>query len=361
MGDKKPNETKWNAISGKKPKIAKIKTNKRQSLKITASSLLWAAIALVVTVALFIGLLFLQNYLSDEVIYKSVVIAKTDIPENTIITKENAEKYLTMKNINILDTPAGALQSADTLVNTKTKINVYSGEIFTQYYVTDINKYTDNFIDPVEVSIPVASAENADGGKIRPGDVINVTMMYSSEQVGRINSSYTSDNTTSSAYEKYLKLHAEDEEILSEEEYFAIYGKDDYSTSVNANAYNYNSWADCVLQNIYVTRVLNASGEDIKSTDTNSVAATIIFSIERESEQAVINAIDNCLRMHISKVLTIDADKEFISTEEILKSEETTETETTAEMESETMTETETSIEVSEDIETETIEDVDAA
>ena len=319
---------------GDKPKITKIKKDKKPRQKITMTSLLWAAIALIVTVVLFVGLLFLQNYLSDEVIYKSVVVAKTDIPENTIITKDNAGKYLTMKNINILDTPAGALENADSLVNTKTRIGIYSNEIVTSNFVTDINKYTDNFVNPVEVSIPITSAENAVGGKIRPGDVINITMMYSSEQMGKTNASgYVTENTTSVAYENYLASHTNDENILSEEEFLAFYN--DSTTTVNASAHNYNSWADCVLQNVYVTRVLNASGEDIKSTDKDSVAATIIFSIEKDSEQAVNNAIDNCLRLRISKVLSADAGSEFV------ESNDTTTTETTTEA---TVTEDSTAI-----------------
>lgn len=307
---------------GDKPKITKIKKDKKPRQKITMTSLLWAAIALIITVVLFVGLLFLQNYLSDEVIYKSVVVAKTDIPENTIITKDNANKYLTMKNINILDTPAGALENADSLVNTKTRVGIYSNEIVTSNFVTDINKYTDNFVDPVEVSIPITSAENAVGGKIRPGDIINVTMMYSSEQVGKINTSYVSENTTSVAYENYLANHANDENILSEDEFMTLYG--DSTTTVNASTHNYNSWADCVLQNVYVTRVLNASGEDIKSTDKDSVAATIIFSIERDSEQAVNNAIDNCLRLRISKVLSANAGSEFVESENTTVTEDST-------------------------------------
>lgn len=103
----------------KKPKIQKIKQPKK---KIKASSLAFVLLSLVLTIALFFGLVLLQNVLSEKIVYQSVVVAKEDIPENTILTMENADKYLTMKNLNILDMTSTTLTSADDLLGRKARV-----------------------------------------------------------------------------------------------------------------------------------------------------------------------------------------------------------------------------------------------
>ena len=60
----------------KKPKIQKIKQPKK---KIKASSLAFVLLSLVLTIALFFGLVLLQNVLSEKIVYQSVVVAKEEI------------------------------------------------------------------------------------------------------------------------------------------------------------------------------------------------------------------------------------------------------------------------------------------
>lgn len=313
----------------KKPKIQKVKQPKK---KIKASSLIFVLLSLVLTIALFFGLVLLQNVLSEKIVYQSVVVAKEDIPENTILTRENADKYLTMKNLNILDMTSTTLTTADDLLGRKAKVMLSKGECVTLKDFEDVNAYTKDIVDPVEVSIEISSAANADGGKLRTGDLINITMMYTKDQLnysgassGVSTSKNLDDNTGKSWFSGY---ELEDTDITPAEEDGT---ETDVETTVSEEtpeptatpepitpvitdvtqnpyeyqmtAFNYESYSKYVMENVCVSKVLDSNGAEIASTDKESTASVLIFTISKADEPILNEALVNCTNMRISKVL----------------------------------------------------------
>ena len=148
----------------KTPKIKKIKDK-----KMTTHNLVFIIIGLVLSAGLFVGMIYLQNYLSEEIIYKQVLVAKEDIPENIVITKENAQQYLTLKQMNVLDITSASMTTADDLLDKKALVPLVKGEIITLKDFQDIVSYIDDIENPVELSIGLSGAATADGGKLRAG------------------------------------------------------------------------------------------------------------------------------------------------------------------------------------------------
>ena len=69
------------------------------------------------------------------------------------------------------------------------------------------------------------------------------------------------------------------------------------------NAYNYDSYSKYVMENVCVSKVLDSNGAEIASTDKESTASVLIFTISKADEPILNEALVNCTNMRISKVL----------------------------------------------------------
>ena len=219
------------------------------------------------------GLVFWQSYLLEDVAYQKTVVAKKDINRNTIITKDNVGEYFAIKEVNIMDVTEGALDDISKLIEKKTIVPLYSGEVATLKDFENISVYTSGFENPVEVSIEISNIANANGGKIRAGDVVNITMMFTKEQLG----------LTNSASSVVVK---------------------DENGNAEQQSYRYSSHSQYVMKNLYVKRVLDSSGVEIKNDDSKSSASILIFEIEADEEIELNNALTNCSTLRVSKVLS---------------------------------------------------------
>lgn len=340
----------------------KVRNIKKPGMQIKASSLLFALLALVLTVIVFGVLLFVQDYVKEDITYKAVVVAKTDIPENEIITESNAVSYFEMKNMNILDTMDGSLISVDEILGEQTKVFMYAGEIVTAKDFKSNDFSYDSFENPVEISINVGEVASADGGKIRAGDTVNIAMMFDREQLGMDNSlqsvAYSGSLFTNSFNIEEDSLFADEEsenenedeslteEIEEESGFFTeslspiddkvVELTDEDMNSGDKNDYVFNYYAEYILENIYVTKALDGSGIEISPTDTESAASILVFVIEKDQELAVNNALANCVNIRVSKSIsksensdaTVILDDSNIETESSETVEQTTENET---------------------------------
>lgn len=293
----------------RKPKIEKMKKPRE---KMNPSSLLFVGLSLLLTVGFYFGLIIVQNLLLEDVTYKQVVVAKNTIPENTIITEENAPEYFTLKQINILDATEGCLSEVSGLYGQKARVDLYTGEEITLKDFENISAYTEDFKDPVEVSIKISDIADADGGKLREGDLVNLTMMFTNEQLGLTTSGQTSSiqttttESSTSLFESFESV-TENTEESSVETSSAVTVNPAIDTESDENSeimsYRYDSWAQYVLEDLYVSKALDSSGVEIASTDTDSSASIIIFVIEKENEADLNNALTNCSALRISKVV----------------------------------------------------------
>lgn len=301
-----------------------IRNIKKPDLKGKASSLLFALLALALTILVFGVLLFLQNIFKEDITYKEVLIAKTDIPENEIITEANVSSYFERKEMNILDTMNGCINSVDSIIGTQSKVFLYKGEIITEKDFRNVSQNVYDFNNPVEISIDVGAAANADGGKIRAGDTVNINMMFTRNQLGLNNSlksvtssvpdiqTYIQENLPNDDMEELFSDESEfeepddsDEEDMQEIAGVPITLTEDDLISVNGpnSDYTFDYYAEYILQDVHVTKVLDASGAEISPTDTSSVASILVFTIEKEQELAINNALANCANIRVSKVV----------------------------------------------------------
>lgn len=310
----------------KKPKIKKIKTKEK---KITFGSFAFVLLSLVLTIGLFLGLIILQNIFTEEIVYQAVIVAKEDIPANTILTQENAGQYLTMKNMNILDMTSTTLTTADGLIGKKAIVLLSKGECVTEKDFQDISQYTENITDPVKVSIEITDTSNAVGGKLRAGDVINLSILAEiTNTVTNETSAVSSTNVdktatlewdtetgegietdaTLSEEVKELPLPAQTENGMSD---ILRATGENYKTEKQTGAYNITVYqgydkrnrTKYLFENIYIDEVLDSSGISIASTDTDANAKIIIFEIAREDESILNEALVNAANVRISKVL----------------------------------------------------------
>lgn len=333
-----------------KPKIKKI--HKENNIK--ASSVMLIVLSFVLTIALFFGLIVLQNKFSQEIVYQPVLVAKIDIPAKTIITQENINKYFTTKQINVLDITSGDLSSADNLIGRQAIVDLIAGENVMLKDFEEISIYTKMLKNPIEISIPLGSIENSDGGKIRTGDIINITMMYSTNQLkSGTNTIDMKQNIPNNI--TVVEDEDKDEEDTNSYEYNVIEvpqintetGQD---KNVQTSEYNYSLWSNYVFKNLYVCKALDESGIEINPTDTDTATAIIIVKVEQEMEREINNALLNCSNMRVSKVLNkTNALKESSNEENI--PEITPSEEASSEINPDIMDETPTYIEEDEVIE----------
>ena len=295
--------------------VKRLKKEKEGKGGFQMSTIVFALLALILTVALFFGLIFIQNHLSEEIIYTDVIVAKTDIPEGTIITMENANLYLERRQFNSMTIPRGSIVDPQTIIGQRTRVPMITGEMLTIKDFENLNKYLDGIEDPVEISIAAPDAANADGGKIRAGDLINITMMFTDEQLGKeTKSKATLDTVDMFTYaneairEPNLQDFKKSEEnstegvdtLVNEKSGSVITRYFDYDSQ-----YNFTTWAQYVMDGLYVKAALNGDGQVISPEDKDSVVSMFIFVIPKADERDLNNILANCSGMRISKNVTI--------------------------------------------------------
>lgn len=341
-------------MNKKQTKIKKLPMFKK---RISASSMLFMGLTLFLTVGFFMGLVVLQSFLLEDVTYKKIVVAKVDVPKNLIITEKNVDAYFTTKDINILDVTSGALENASEIVGQKTIVPLYANEEISLKDFEDISVYTQNITEPVEISIKIEDIADANGGKLRTGDLVNVTMMFTRAQLGMDKykvDAYASTNNSSSLFETFTSAEKDDSDsdkerneneidnnnnnnisnendwiltnkenndsVIKNEEFADTNVKntnknESISSTLNQKtekddiqiaqikAYEYDKWAQYVMENMYISRVLDSAGTEISSNNTEASASIIFFIIEKANEADVNNALENCSSLKISKVL----------------------------------------------------------
>ena len=262
-------------------KVKVKKKKQKKSAKEIISGMLFAVIGLALAGGLFVGLMFLQNYFSDDITLKEVLVVKEPVAKGEIITEENAASYFESKSYNILNTPADAIEIGQIaeLYGKKALVSLSVSETVAFKDFEDIDMYSENIDNPVEVSVAVSGAESSDGGKIRAGDFVNITLMFDKRILGKDGS------VQSVSYEE------------GESEAPAV------SSGSMFSVYNYSSYAQYVLQNVCIKTVLTADGQVIEPTDTTSVAGILVFVIPKDAELELNNALANCSSMRISRVL----------------------------------------------------------
>lgn len=250
----------------KEPKEKPVKVKKIKKSRSISKSVVGTLIAFVLASLVMVGFLYIQAYYGNDIIYTEVIIAKTDIPVNTTVTKENASNYFIKQNVDSKVVPDTALTNLDDVQNLKTNAVINKNEVITKNNFSNITEAAKEFTDPVETSISIASLADIVAGKVRGGDVINITISYALVNDVDVVSGSLSDS-------------AEKEAIKTPKKSLVV------------------------LENVYVTGVYDANGTAINTNDTTSNASVIKFTLEREDEAKLNLALANGSYMRISKTL----------------------------------------------------------
>ena len=259
----------------KEPKIKKVK-KQRNPFKDMAGVI----IVLLLAVGSFLGLTYAQKYLTNDIILTNVIVAKVDIPENTTITEENASTYFTKAQVSTSGTPSNALASLDGMAGFKTSRAISKNTVITPSDFANASVGQKIFEDPVETSINISSIADIVAGKVRAGDVINLTVNYT---IDKTSPDYKQSTTS----------------VISS------------SSGASGNATPVGSkFNQVILKDVYVTAVYDTSGVKIETNDSASNAAVLVFTIERADEENLNKALANASGMRISRTLKVGTNKE---------------------------------------------------
>ena len=243
----------------KKTEIGETKIHKiEKKKKFRLSNVLFVLLSFLLTAGLFLGLMSLENRFSGTVIYTNVLKAKTNIPKNTVITKDNFSQFFELSEVVITDDINGSLKDGTNLYGKKNTVALVPGEIILEKDFISLNQYTDSLKEPVYMaisSVPATLATSA-GGMIREGDLINIII------------SFDNGFTSGSVQERY------------ESQY--------------------------LMENVYVSQTMTADGTVIKSSDTTSVASIVLVMIEKEDEILLTKALAGGSGIRFSKVIPRD-------------------------------------------------------
>lgn len=298
----------------KERKVRVKKMKEKVPMKERLGSLFFTILSLAIAVVVFAGFMVLQSVFSENIIYKEVLTVVKNIPEGEILTEENIKEYFGIKKVNELYAVSESVAPGDMekLVGLKARVPLYVGEEVVPTDFTNVNVYLDYIENPVEMSIATGGIAGTDGGKIRAGDIVNITMMFTKEQLGMNGSSNGSTGTNTGVYNPSSSSSGTMDDYLSGEGANKGTGEQTSekpqlgsltSVSDTTTGYNFGYYAKYMLENIYIKEVLASDGSVISPTDTTSVAAIFIVVVPKEIELQLNNIISNCSSMRISKVL----------------------------------------------------------
>lgn len=137
-------------------------------------------VSLVVAAVAFLSLLTVEQSLLNDYAKTKVVVAKSDVPEGTYITKDNVVDYFMLKDVPSEMVPEGSLTKLESLNGmfilddiTKTEV-VMSSDYTAMKDILDIT-------DPVETSFGLGSMTQVVAGTLRRGDRISISSTGSSD------------------------------------------------------------------------------------------------------------------------------------------------------------------------------------
>lgn len=138
-------------------------------------------ILLMIILAVIIFVILLAIEKNEVSKYKRVemVVTITDVPRNTIITKDNLTKYFELRECDkSLDT-AHNIEKLEDLVGCYPKDTIYANTIVYDYDFGDINFENKNLENKVIGSFSVSAISDAMNGILRMGDIVRLYIVDS--------------------------------------------------------------------------------------------------------------------------------------------------------------------------------------
>ena len=141
----------------------------------------------VMAVILFVALVTIENAVIKNEIKVDTVVATQDIDARTVINAEQVSEFFKVIQLPEAYRPSNALESMEALEN-----GIVTTEALVVNSVVSNGSFTsrDDIVlgieDPVEVSINLGAIEDAVAGKVRAGDIVNISKVWP-ESTGLLN------------------------------------------------------------------------------------------------------------------------------------------------------------------------------
>lgn len=143
-------------------------------------------IALVAAIAVFAVMLQVEKNALAGVEKRTVVAAITAIPEGQLITAENRDVYLGLREMEATLIPEHAAVTPEELEGRMTVFGVDSGTVMTSGMLCDVNEMTEGMEEPVIAGFKADDLYQVVGGVLRAGDRIHVYSVSENHEVSLI-------------------------------------------------------------------------------------------------------------------------------------------------------------------------------
>lgn len=138
-------------------------------------------ISLGLALLLFGVLLMIQKSMMEEPVCERVVCAKTAIPANVVLTKDNLSTYVEEKEIPVMYLPEGYITSEEVLKGMVAEGEISQGSILCKATFTPHEAYYDSYQELTWISVPINQLFEGVAGSLRAGDYIDIYLLRKEE------------------------------------------------------------------------------------------------------------------------------------------------------------------------------------
>lgn len=131
-------------------------------------------ICFILAVILYAGLLILEHAIITEDDTNNVYVALNDVSPDTYITEDNFGEYFILNERAVRTLPAGYITDKNNLINHTVREYLAAGNVATDGILKSREAMVSDIKDGVIISFSVQNATKAVGGRIRPGNRVNV-------------------------------------------------------------------------------------------------------------------------------------------------------------------------------------------
>ncbi len=130
-------------------------------------------ISTVLAILIFVAILCVQMAGQEEIVYATVVSAKTQIAANTVLTASDLETYLELRQVPEEYVPENAYTSMEGLEGMAV-VQISAGSILTEAMVKSVSGFYEDYRQLFWVSISADQLSLAVAGTLRAGDRIDL-------------------------------------------------------------------------------------------------------------------------------------------------------------------------------------------
>lgn len=131
-------------------------------------------ICFILAVILYAGLLILEHAIITEDDTNNVYVALNNVSPDTYITEDNFDEYFILNERAVRTLPAGYITDKNNLINHTVREYLAAGNVATDGILKSREAMVSDIKDGVIISFSVQNATKAVGGRIRPGNRVNV-------------------------------------------------------------------------------------------------------------------------------------------------------------------------------------------